>query len=1701
MNTVRYSSCGDVRLDADTFRVRHSTGGHLWRNLFLSLVVVSSLYALPAALADVVIDNGNPGTSYTGTWQVSSGTGYYGTNSLWSRDGATYIWAFNSQPSGTYEVLMWWTTYSSRTNNVPVDIIHSAGTNRVYINQQINGGMWNSLGEFFFAGSGSVTLNAPNPSPTSYCADAVWFRLVSENLQPTAFIDSITPSPASPGELVQFTGHGTDDDGYVTGYEWRSNIDGVISNSASFSKSNLSEGAHNISFRVQDNQGIWSAAVTAVLIIGEVPTEVIIDNSTANTTSTGTWQVSGASGYYGANSLWSRDGATYTWRFNPPQTGLYEVSMWWTLWSSRSTSIPVTIQNSGATARVNINQQQNGSQWNSLGQYSFEAGMTYNVTITSQPGPSSTNADAVRFTRVVVNLPPTAYIDSILPNPGKPGQIVQFTGHGTDSDGSITGYEWQSDIDGILSDANSFTVSDLSEGTHTISFRVQDDEGDWSVPATNTLFVGNLLPTATIDSILPNPAKPGQIVQFTGHGTDSDGSVAGYEWQSDIDGVLSNADSFSDSGLSEGTHTISFRVQDDEGDWSVPAIDTLIIGNAAPTATIDSIFPNPAKPGELVQFTGHGTDSDGSVTGYEWQSDVDGILSDANSFSASDLSEGTHTISFRVQDDIGDWSIPATDTLVIVNMPPTATIDSILPNPAMPGELVHFTGHGTDSDGSVVGYEWQSDIDGILSDANSFSISDLSEGTHTISFRVQDDTGDWSVAVTNTLFVGNIAPTAYIDSITPNPATLGQSVTFTGHGADSDGTITGYNWTSSIDGFLSDEASFSTASLSLGQHTITFTVMDNGGDTSAPVTRTLTIRETPSNVEHIFACYVYGPGYGQGQFRNMLRDIGAYQQGENWIYETPQKTFIIHFPDTIEELADAFETEGAHILVNGHSNYGLGTFFATDQEVTSQCVENLHYIDDDRMLNFSSPWVSINLNYLRNTQRYPQFWTNFKDGTSAIMPYDFDDPQGDPPYNYYPTYQVPGDPTHYKVETVRNSAVTRFFDAGYGGASAVPWYSADGAKPDPNNPEHHKHFITNSSPWSPSFESVGNWIQSYLIYNVDTAPYFKENYIYSNAGHGENTAEWMFSVPYGGDYTIWAWWPASSSRSSGAPYTVNHAFGSTTVPMNQTTNGKRWNVVGTYSFDANNDYSVVLSNNVASGNVAADALKITHADNPPEIIQADFYANPRVGPTSTQFVFYNQSTGDYTARTWNFGDGQTNDSRDFADHIYTRAGTYTVTLTVSGPLGSSTRTKTSYIIVGNGVTEPIKAEFSARNYQGIIPLSVRFSNGSSSNAVSWLWDFGDGNTSTVQRPTYVYTTPGNFTVSLTVTDAHGNSHTEAKQNFVRTYIFEKIIDNVDYPKNHYGSKVIVFRKDLEVNPEEFRYARLFYASCNSGNYYIDTFHHGVMFYTLAGDYMSTDLAFSLYLRPYLEGRSDQYIWQILQAMEPVWDYYDFTRPPPTQTLTTTIGTAKIAGNIASMKAATVKTFVTKEQRKRLKELKGLPLEEAFERLKGVEFMTNDVLMKKAVSVAFKHRKAEAISMATNYVRLPVESVVDGQRVNRLADFFVAKKILQVFASKAKGTLLELYKTDDTVVKGNIIQVAGGMAGNAAMRKLLIAALDDKTICEDRNPETEGEYLRICDMAYNQLVLCRKLKNVLRTIGNMQSIEVRDYHIDLLKNRF
>src|SRR5262249_47674817 len=165
--------------------------------------------------------------------------------------------------------------------------------------------------------------------------------------------------------------------------------------------------------------------------------------------------------------------------------------------------------------------------------------------------------------------------------------------------------------------------------------------------------------------------------------------------------------------------------------------------------------------------------------------------------------------------------------------------------------------------------------------------------------------------------------------------------------------------------------------------------------------------------------------------------------------------------------------------------------------------------------------------------------------------------------------------------------------------------------------------------------------------------------------------------------------------------------------------------------------------------------------------RADFRADPLAGRAPLTVRFTNRSSdpdGDAITSTWDFGDGTQSTESD-PTHTYDSAGKFIVRLLVTDAQGLSSGPKATTISVtagtGGGPTPgnhaPL-ADFDADPTSGAAPLTVSFvsrSTDSAGDAIAAHWDFGDGSASGDLNPTHVYTSGGEFVVTLVVTDAHG----------------------------------------------------------------------------------------------------------------------------------------------------------------------------------------------------------------------------------------------------------------------------------------------------------------------------------------------------------
>jgi PKD repeat protein len=158
---------------------------------------------------------------------------------------------------------------------------------------------------------------------------------------------------------------------------------------------------------------------------------------------------------------------------------------------------------------------------------------------------------------------------------------------------------------------------------------------------------------------------------------------------------------------------------------------------------------------------------------------------------------------------------------------------------------------------------------------------------------------------------------------------------------------------------------------------------------------------------------------------------------------------------------------------------------------------------------------------------------------------------------------------------------------------------------------------------------------------------------------------------------------------------------------------------------------------------------------------AEFSASLALGVRPLTVTFTDNSNGVITGRQWDFGDGSTSTQQN-PTHVYAAAGTYTVSLQVSGPGGVDKRIRANAITVSE---TPPDVDFVASSTSGVLPLNVTFTDTSIGAATDWLWDFGDAAASTEQKPIHVYTTAGAYTVSLTV-KGPGGSNTRSKSNYI-----------------------------------------------------------------------------------------------------------------------------------------------------------------------------------------------------------------------------------------------------------------------------------------------------------------------------------------------
>ena len=272
--------------------------------------------------------------------------------------------------------------------------------------------------------------------------------------------------------------------------------------------------------------------------------------------------------------------------------------------------------------------------------------------------------------------------------------------------------------------------------------------------------------------------------------------------------------------------------------------------------------------------------------------------------------------------------------------------------------------------------------------------------------------------------------------------------------------------------------------------------------------------------------------------------------------------------------------------------------------------------------------------------------------------------------------------------------------------------------------------------------------------------YYSVGLTVTNSGGCTNAAllnRYIRVVP--GVQTNFSW--TQTSNSCSAPFAINF-INQTAGPGNLSYAWNLGNGVTSNATDpattypSNTSYTVSLTAQSDLGCSQTTQQVISFPPANPVI------TSPDSACTNSPVNFANGSTPTPSASLWDFGDG-TGSNSPGPSKSYPAAATYTVKLVNTYASCADSITK-AVVIVNNPVAN-FTASTTTTGCQA--PFTVTFKDQTTPGASAWLWNFGDGNTSTLQNPSHTYTSTGSFDVTLTATSSVGCSNTITKPQFVQ----------------------------------------------------------------------------------------------------------------------------------------------------------------------------------------------------------------------------------------------------------------------------------------------------------------------------------------------
>ncbi|MDB5203441.1 MAG: C-terminal target protein [Ferruginibacter sp.] len=587
-----------------------------------------------------------------------------------------------------------------------------------------------------------------------------------------------------PVNNVSLNGVGTDADGTITGYQWTKisgPAAGTINNSGAPTATavNLVQAIYLFELTVTDNNGATAKDTVQVTVnpAANIPPTAIAGNDQVITLPVNSVNLNGSGTDPDGNIV------IFSWnKISGPTAGIINNP------NALGTSVTGMVQ----------------------GLYKFE------LTLVDNNGAAGKDTMEV-LVNPALNLAPIANAgtDKVIT---LPVNSLSFTGAGTDTDGTITAYQWlkiSGPAAGTLTNASVATTSaiNLVQGVYQFELTVTDNNGATGKDTMQVIVNAalNIAPVANAgaDKIITLPVN---TVSIIGNGTDTDGIIANYQWlkiSGPAAGTLSNASASTTSAINlvQGIYQFELTVTDNNGATGKDTMQVFV--NAAPNIAPTAIAGNDqviTLPLNSINLNGSGTDPDGTIVGFLWtkiSGPSAGNISNPNGLgtTVTGMVQGTYRFELTLTDNNGGIG---RDTMqVIVNPAPNVAPTAYAGNDQtiqLPVNSVNLSGSGTDSDGFIAAYQWTKILGPsatiISANASATTVSGLVQGIYVFELRVTDNNGAIAkdTMQVTVLAAPNLPPTANAgaDQDISLPVNL---IGLLGAGTDPDGSIVGYQWT------------------------------------------------------------------------------------------------------------------------------------------------------------------------------------------------------------------------------------------------------------------------------------------------------------------------------------------------------------------------------------------------------------------------------------------------------------------------------------------------------------------------------------------------------------------------------------------------------------------------------------------------------------------------------------------------------------------------------------------------------------------------------------------------------------------------------------------------------------------------------------------------------------------------------------------